>query len=62
MKSYQQQYLAIHANLLAELRELQRLRKRVKNAELLPLRTAADGRRTKKGLVQPKKPSPSLRW
>jgi hypothetical protein len=38
MKSYQQQYLAIHANLIAELCELERLRERVKNAELLPLR------------------------
>jgi hypothetical protein len=35
MSSYQQQSLTIHANLIAELRELKRLRERVKNAELL---------------------------
>jgi hypothetical protein len=35
MSFYQQRSLAIHANLLAELRELERLRERVKDAELL---------------------------
>ena len=34
MSSYQQRSLALHANLLAELRELERLRERVKDAEL----------------------------
>jgi hypothetical protein len=44
--------LAIHhANLLAELRELELLRERVKNAELLC------ASRRKRTLVQPKKPS-----
>jgi hypothetical protein len=35
MSSYEQWSLATHANLLAELRELKRLRERVKEAELL---------------------------
>ena len=41
MSSYQQQFLATHANLLAQLRELERLRERVKNAEMLVLYIAA---------------------
>jgi len=46
MRSYQQRSLAIHANLLAELRDLERLRERVKDAEFASLR---------KRSLQPKK-------
>jgi hypothetical protein len=48
MSSYQQRSLAIHANLLAELRDLERLRERVKDAEFASLR---------KRSLQPKKPA-----
>ena len=48
MSSYQQRSLAIHANLLAELRDLERLRERVKDAEFASSR---------KRSLQPKKPA-----